>query len=225
MQADLTSTLTPNERLRKNQLEAKIRIHLRSFWEAGEALFEICESRLYRDEYTTFENYCDDKWGFSDRRARQLMFASKVVNEIAPGGTMVPVVTERAIREFSPLQPNEYQQTWKQVLEEANGGRITASLVKRVVRAATDVAIEAVQAQSVSIGNESIPLIEASITEKMAESQYRQTQHIADGSDWDRRTTFTCTVGEAAEMIEQKVIGLGSDVEIKISMYTRKVAN
>lgn len=223
---ELSTTLSPQERLRKNQLEAKVKIHLRSFWEAGEALFEIQQSRLYRDEYPTFEAYCNDKWDFSDRRARQLIFASNVINEIDPTGTMVPVVTERAIREFTPLQPNEYQPTWEQVLKEADGGRITASLIKRVVRAAADVAIEAVQTKgNVTVSEASIPLIEASITEKMAETQYRQTQHIADGSDWDRRVTFTCTISEASEMLEQKVIGLGSDVEIKISVYTRKATN
>lgn len=219
---ELTASLTPQEKLRKNQLEAKIKIHLRSFNEAGEALCEMRDNRLYRDEFPTFEQYCDVKWGFSDRRARQLIFASKVVGQLE-SGTMVPIVTERAIREFAAVKPDEYQPTWEQVVEASKGGKISATLVRRVIKAATGAAIEIMQTQgNVTIEQDSIPLVEATVTERIAEAQSRQIQHIADGSDWDRRATFTCTVSEASETLEQKLIGLGSGTEIKISIYTRK---
>lgn len=217
---DVTSALTPNEKLRKNQLEFKIKQHIRSFWEVGDALMEMRDSRLYRDEYTRFEDYCDEKWGFKDRHARRLIFASQVVGAIGPVG---PLVTERAIREFAAVTPDEYQPTWEQVVEASKGGKISATLVKRVIKAATGAAIEIVQTQgNVTIAQESIPLVEATVTERIAETQSRQVQHIADNSNWDRLSTFETTVSEAAQRLEEAMISLGSGAKVKISVYIEK---
>lgn len=213
-----TGPLTPNQRIRRNQLESQIKRNLNGFWEVCNALLEINESRLYRDEYPTFEAYCDDKWHFSERHARRLIFAGKVVERIGPVG---PNVSERQLREFAILHPDQYVPTWNQVLEEAKGGKITTALVNRIVKAAAGVTIEIVQTKgSVSLDESSVPLIEASITERMAETQSRQIQHIADNSDWDRLETVEIAAGK----VTQKLIDLGLDPAeiIKVTIYKRK---
>ena len=61
-------------------LEVVIERGQRTFIEAGEALLEIRESKLYRLGYGTFETYCKGRWGFSSNRARRLMDAAEVVS-------------------------------------------------------------------------------------------------------------------------------------------------
>ncbi len=39
-------------------------------------------SRLYREQYATFEEYCGEKWGIARRSAYQLMDAAKVIENV-----------------------------------------------------------------------------------------------------------------------------------------------
>jgi hypothetical protein len=56
-------------------LERKVE---RAFFEAGKALVELRERRLYRSIYRTFEEYCRDKFGHSRRQSYLLMDAAAV---------------------------------------------------------------------------------------------------------------------------------------------------
>lgn len=38
--------------------------------------------RLYREAHGTFEDYCEERWGWGDRRARRLMAASEAVESV-----------------------------------------------------------------------------------------------------------------------------------------------
>lgn len=69
--------------------------------------------RLNRQTHGTFEDYCKERWGMTDRRARQLMDASEVVEEI---GTIVPVspATESQARPLTKLEPEAQRQVWTQ---------------------------------------------------------------------------------------------------------------
>jgi hypothetical protein len=48
------------------------------FVEIGLALATIRQRRLYRLEFATFEEYCRARWGFSRRRAYQLIASARV---------------------------------------------------------------------------------------------------------------------------------------------------
>jgi len=74
------------------ECEAVIERGLATFVEVGAALLEIRGHRLYRETHATFEDYCRERWSFTDRRARYLMEAAEI-------GTMVPNVgNERQAR-------------------------------------------------------------------------------------------------------------------------------
>lgn len=78
--------------------EAVIAAGLATFIEVGNALTEIASGKLYRAQgFKTFEEYCAQRWEFSDRRARQLMEAAEI-------GTMVPISNERQARALAPLK-------------------------------------------------------------------------------------------------------------------------
>lgn len=53
-----------------------------AFIECGESLGKIRDKKLYRSTHATFEDYCKEKWGWSDRRARQLIDAATLVADL-----------------------------------------------------------------------------------------------------------------------------------------------
>jgi hypothetical protein len=120
--ADLTTT----ETTRLGELEETIERGLQTFLEVGLALTEIRESKLYRVDFDTFEAYCKGRWGFTRRRANQLVEAARV-------GTMVPVENERQARELAPLREvDEIRAVWRQAehLADKSGDPMTAAVVK-----------------------------------------------------------------------------------------------
>ncbi len=46
-------------------VEGVISLGLKTFVEVSHALKEIRDSKLYRQEYPTFDKYCREKWGWS----------------------------------------------------------------------------------------------------------------------------------------------------------------
>jgi hypothetical protein len=82
------------------------------------------DGRLYRTTNKTFEGYCQDRWGMTDRRARQLMSAAGVIADVK-SGTIVPA-TESQARPLAPLGPNQRREAWQLAVESAPNGRPTA---------------------------------------------------------------------------------------------------
>lgn len=120
---DMLSTVEVAE---LTQHEDTITRGLQTFVEVGTALAAIRDGRLYRQTHTTFEEYCADRWGFTDRRARQIIGAAGLVAEL-PNGTTVPV-NEAQARELVGLDPT----TAARVLEvAAASGRLTASSIAK----------------------------------------------------------------------------------------------
>lgn len=116
---------------RLSNLEATIETGLQTFLEVGEALAEIRDSKLYRANHETFDAYCRDRWGFGDRRARQLMAAAEI-------GTVVPIDNEAQARELAPLKGDEQAviEAWRDALAQAEelGGTLTATIVANAVQ-------------------------------------------------------------------------------------------
>jgi hypothetical protein len=101
-----------NKRL--DQLEHDIEMGIRSI---GKCLMEIRDTKAYGEDHDTFEAYCKDRWGFSDRHARNLIDAEKVRAKI---GTIVPVenLKESHLIELSKLPEKEQAQVAAKVIEQ-----------------------------------------------------------------------------------------------------------
>ncbi|MFY1686420.1 hypothetical protein [Plantactinospora sp. WMMB782] len=106
--------------------EQKIAAGLQTFVEVGTALATIRDNRLYRAEFGTFEAYCMSRWGFTDRRARQIIDAAEI-------GTIVPVANEGQARELSRVPEPERAEVWREV-QERTEGRPTAAAIAEVRR-------------------------------------------------------------------------------------------
>jgi hypothetical protein len=77
--------LNCEERIRLAQLETLIQGSLEKFLLAGRALLEIKTRRLYRQEYSTFQDYCMKRWAISERRGLDLVRSTAVAENLLAG--------------------------------------------------------------------------------------------------------------------------------------------
>jgi hypothetical protein len=124
--------LTPSERNELYQCELVIEGGLRTFVDVGNALLTIRDKRLYRDEYGTFETYCQERWGFVPSRARQLIAAARIVGNIGTVTNVTPA-NESQARPLMALAREQQREAWTRAVETAPEGKVTGAHVKRVV--------------------------------------------------------------------------------------------
>jgi hypothetical protein len=127
--------ITAVEKSRLAECEAVIKTGLNTFTEVGNALAEIRDSRLYRDQFDTFEAYCRDKWSMARSTAYQ-MIDGAAVSAIADK-TGFKISSESQARELVPLK-NEPETLRSVVMEAAETARqmnkpITANILRSAV--------------------------------------------------------------------------------------------
>ncbi|MBW4600508.1 MAG: hypothetical protein KME29_13150 [Calothrix sp. FI2-JRJ7] len=125
--------LTTEEERDKVLLERRVE---RAFYEAGKALKELRDRRLYRASYKTFEEYCATRFGYNRRQPYLLIEASSIVDnlksECDPMDHILPT-NERQVRALSRLEPNSQRACWEEAVK-ANGGKVPPGrLVKDIV--------------------------------------------------------------------------------------------
>ncbi len=140
--------LDDDERQRFAECESAIDQGVKAFRVMGEALRTIRDSgkpsqRLYRETHQTFEDYCQDRWGFNKDRASQLISASNVVGklETITNCNRFPE-SEGQARELNRIgdDTEKLAEVWQAVTEDAteSGKKITASFIRPYVDAALD---------------------------------------------------------------------------------------
>jgi hypothetical protein len=136
--------LTEEEERDRLFLERKVE---RAFYEAGQALAEIRDRRLYRSTHKTFEAYCQDRFGFSRRHVNYRIAAVQVVDNLKMGTngsqnspvlneltSLILPTNERQVRPLTKLEPQEQVEAWQQAVEENQGKVPPARLVKDIVQ-------------------------------------------------------------------------------------------
>lgn len=78
--------LTTAEQTDKTTLMGRVRAGLQTWVEVGTALMELRDRKLWRDEAPDFTSFCQVHFGFSKRRANQLIEATAAVIELEPSG-------------------------------------------------------------------------------------------------------------------------------------------
>ena len=133
--SDIANIITLDERSRLYQLEETIRQGLNTFVDVGNALLEIRDNRLYRQEYSTFEEYCREQWGMKQSRAYQFMDSAKVVGNLQ-SSTIVELlpINESQARPLTSLEPEEQVEAWKRVITSTPEGKITAAIVLKAAK-------------------------------------------------------------------------------------------
>jgi ParB family chromosome partitioning protein len=114
--------------------EVVIKQGLNTFIEVGEALFIIRDKRLYRREFKTFEDYCQEKWSMPRRHVNRMIAASETIINLGPMGPILPE-SERQVRPLTSLEPEIQKEVWKEVVKQSEETRqpITAAKVQEIV--------------------------------------------------------------------------------------------
>ena len=105
---------------------------LTTFVEVGQALMEIRDQRLYREQYGTFEEYCRKRWGWSRIHVHRQIEAARVASLLPIGNTPT---NEAQARELVPLlrkDEAEVIEVWRE-LRDQYGEEVTAVKVKEAV--------------------------------------------------------------------------------------------
>ncbi len=139
--------LTEEEQRDRLHLERRVE---RAFFEAGKALAELRDRRLYRSTHKTFEEYCHDRFAHSRQKSNYLIAASQVYenlttnccqnssnDDLTTNRSQILPTSEGQVRPMTKLEPQQQQEVWQQAVEEAGGkvpsGRIVKDVVQRIM--------------------------------------------------------------------------------------------
>jgi hypothetical protein len=128
--AEVAPQLTDTERNRLADLEATISTGLQTFVEVGSALAEVRDSRLYRVDWDTFENYCDARWGLERSAAYRYIDAAVVVSAIADAGAEVLPANVGQTRALAAVPELERPKVWARAVEDTNGKPTAAAVTQ-----------------------------------------------------------------------------------------------
>jgi hypothetical protein len=119
-------TIALDESKRLIHLEKIIEKGQLTFVEVGEALTEIRDKKLYRCDYKSFEDYCQEKWGWSRNRGLQMIQAAETVAEL-PEKVVTKVTTETAARAIRKIPQPKRAAVVEAVVE--SGQPVTAKTI------------------------------------------------------------------------------------------------
>ena len=141
------SELSAEEESDRLSLERQVE---RAFYQAGKALKELRDRRLYRSTHKTFPEYLKDRFGMKQSRSYQLIDAVKVVDnlsakvpplvEVSDSTEKVPPLVEvlptsdRQVRPLAQLEPSQQREVWQQAVEKAGGKVPSSRIVKDIVQ-------------------------------------------------------------------------------------------
>ncbi len=153
--------LTEQEISDRLLLERKVE---RAFFEAGKALMELHDRRLYRSTHKTFEEYCRSRFGYTRMAATYKIAAATVMEnlstiglhnaeittdglqppqmstiglqnvEMSTSGLQILPTNERQVRPLVALEPEVQRTAWQQAVQVAGGKVPTGRIVKDVVQ-------------------------------------------------------------------------------------------
>jgi hypothetical protein len=127
--------LEVSERGRLRKLELVVSQAKEHFIAIGKALQEIRDSRLYREDYKTFDKYVEQKWGFKKSRAYQLIDASEVSTKLSTivdeSARVSEVKNEGQLRELKGVSTESIPAVIDRAVELAGDDKITASDLKQ----------------------------------------------------------------------------------------------
>jgi hypothetical protein len=137
---EVPTPLNDEERIRLEQLEHVIAGSIQSFLVAGKCLLEVRDRKLYREQYSTFQDYCVKRWGITERRGLELARATTVAEHllIGPAGpegdSPLPAdLGSDVLRPLTRLCPELQAECWRLASRIGKPTRYTVSKIVRVV--------------------------------------------------------------------------------------------
>lgn len=109
------------------ECESVIDSGLKTFRDVGMALERIRTGKLYAQEFTTFEEYCRQKWQIGRRRGYQLIEAAAVAETCAQ---IVHIPNEGVARALAQLEPTDQRKAARMLRKR---GKPTAKKAQEAV--------------------------------------------------------------------------------------------
>lgn len=119
--------LTQKEESRFNELRVIVKSGLEIAFQSGVALAEIRDSKLYRKEFKTFEEFCRSEFKIARRRAYQLIDAARIFEEL-PENVQKITQNESHIRALSKIPRDDRMEILNKI---QNNGKITAEKISK----------------------------------------------------------------------------------------------
>jgi hypothetical protein len=140
--ASATITVSAVEVTELTEDEQSDRLHLerrveRAFFEAGKALMELRDRKLYRSTHKTFEDYCQDRFGYSRRQPYHLIEAAVIFDNLVEKcerSVHILPTNEWQVRPLTKLDSDIQPEAWEQAVDSANGKVPSHRIVKDVVQ-------------------------------------------------------------------------------------------
>ena len=116
--------------------ESRINQAAQSFFvEAGDAFQLIRDQRLYKHNYSDFDAYCQERWGYTRRRVDQICSGALAWHELEASERInILPTSERQIRELSRVEPEQRIDTWADAVESSAAGQPTFTEIQQAVR-------------------------------------------------------------------------------------------
>ena len=134
------AALTRNDRRILSELEGTIARHKESFFKVGFALQEIRDSRLYRDNYSTFDAYLKNRWGLARSYASRLIMAAEAGEKLltivnSPTGKIeIAPLRETQVRAIKNLPEADRLTVWRKGVELSGGTQPTERTLRELAR-------------------------------------------------------------------------------------------
>jgi hypothetical protein len=119
-----SQVMSIREANRLDELEKTIARGKKTFVEVGLALAEIRDLRLYKREYSGFEEYCREKWGWTKQHAYRLIEAAPVAKS-----NLQVTLSQNAAIELAKAKPAQRAGVVQAIVD--GGKPVTAAAIKR----------------------------------------------------------------------------------------------
>ena len=188
--------LSHAEEVRLDALETTIDRNLTAFIAVGEALYEIRESRLYRADHATFDEYLESRWDITRQRAAQLVAGAQVATIAVNHGLQIE--NERQARELVGLTEEQIGQVSRFMVAASGSEKPTAAQIKAVADVVREIDASAT-VEHPDTGEQvefsALPpaaqaaIIRENVSTATHERMERQKTHIAEASAAEQLTS------------------------------------
>lgn len=131
------AALNGAEEMKLEAYEKIIEQNIGGFMLVGRALKAIQDEKLYREKFKTFSEYCQQRWGLSDKYAYRHIKAftcmEELQKELSPNGKIRLPNNESQVRPLTSLESDKQAKAWQKVLAVCKDKPVTADDVQGVV--------------------------------------------------------------------------------------------
>lgn len=128
--AERTGPLSEMERMELVDMEMNIKKGLETFIVVGASLDRIRSLRLFREDFETYEDYCESRWGFKASRARQLIGAFRTVESLT---SEVKPANEAQTRILNRVSVEQRDEVWTEIVKSNPDAPPTTAEIREAV--------------------------------------------------------------------------------------------